>query len=78
MLAGETLLFAGVHFLGTVGTFLLPPLVIVIWAIVLMSGNKSRTGKGMLLGLLSIIAVLLLLVAACFGLLSNANFAGMH
>lgn len=36
--------------------------------------GKRRTGRGILIGLVSIAAVALLLVAACFGLLFNANF----
>jgi hypothetical protein len=55
------------------GSMLLPPLAILVWGIVLLKGDKPRQGKGMLLGLLSITAVVLLLVAACFGLVSN-NF----
>jgi hypothetical protein len=56
------------------GAFWLPPLALIVWAVVLFNQGKSRTGKGMLLGLLSIVAVLLLLVAACFGLMSNSNW----
>jgi hypothetical protein len=36
--------------------------------------NQSRTALGIGVGIGSIIGVVLLLVAACFGLLSNATF----
>lgn len=52
---------------------LLPYLLIVVLAILQYRKGKPRTGLGLMLGLLSIIAVALLLVAACFGLLSNLN-----
>ncbi|KRE89146.1 hypothetical protein ASG87_06315 [Frateuria sp. Soil773] len=67
MLLGELLVFVGGH----LGGMLLPPVAIVVWAAILLGQGRSRTGKGMFLGLLSIVAVLLLLVAACFGLVSN-------
>jgi hypothetical protein len=71
MVVGEIL----VVMTGNLGVILggigLPPLAVIVWAFVLLSQGKSRTGKGMFLGLLSVIAVLLLLVAACFGLMSN-------
>ena len=51
----------------------LPPLAIVIGAFVLLGNGKSRTGKGMFLGLLSIVAVVILLVAACFGLANGIS-----
>lgn len=58
------------NFLGAMpGLILLPPLAIAVWGIVLLNGDKPRKGKGLLLGLLSIFAVALLLVAACFGML---------
>lgn len=79
MVIGELLVFmAGRSFNGIMGGILLPPVAIVIWAVVLLGQGKARTGKGMFLGLLSIVAVLLLLVAACFGLLSNMHLGGMH
>lgn len=74
MIVGEvlvmTLILMTDSFGAILGGFLLPPLAIVVWAVVLLNGNKPRTGKGMLLGLLSIVAVVILLVAACFGLIS--------
>jgi 4-hydroxybenzoate polyprenyltransferase len=45
------------------------PVAIVI-AIILIVKGKSRTGIGIFLGLASMAAVVLLLVAACFGLVS--------
>lgn len=54
--------------------WVLPPAGILIAGIVMLNGSKPRTGKGLLLGLASILGVLLLLVAACFGLLSQSNF----
>lgn len=36
--------------------------------------GRSKTVKGVLFALLSALALLVLLVAACFGLLMNANF----
>lgn len=71
MVVGELL----VTLTGSLGAILggigLPPLAVIVWAFVLLGQGKSRTGKGMFLGLLSVIAVVLLLVAACFGLMSN-------
>jgi len=79
MVIGELLVFmAGSSFNSIMVGVLLPPVAIVIWAVVLLGQGKTRTGKGMFLGLLSIVAVLLLLVAACFGLLSNMHLGGMH
>jgi hypothetical protein len=51
--------------------WLLPYLLIVILAIVSYRKGKPRTGHGFLLGLLSIFAVALLLVAACFGMFAG-------
>jgi|KBSMisStandDraft_5_1062788.scaffolds.fasta_scaffold16906_4 hypothetical protein len=54
--------------------FLLP-WVAMIWLIVhFRKTNQPRTALGIGVGIASIIGVLLLLVAACFGLLSNTNF----
>lgn len=58
------------------GGWFVPPLVVVIWAISLINRGVRRTGKGMLLGLASVVAVVLLLVAACFGLLMMGG--GLH
>jgi hypothetical protein len=78
VLVGEGLIFGMVPFLRSATAFLLPPLAVAAWAVVLLCGDKPRTGVGMLLGLLSIAAVLLLLVAACFGLLGNMHLGNMH
>lgn len=48
---------------------LLPPAAILALGIFMLFGDSPRTGKGLLLGLASIFAVILLLVAACFGML---------
>ncbi|HZX90715.1 MAG TPA: hypothetical protein VFE67_08735 [Rudaea sp.] len=54
--------------------FLLP-WAAMIWLIVhFRKTNQPRTALGIGVGIASIIGVLLLLVAACFGLLSNTNF----
>lgn len=52
----------------------LPPVGILVWGLMLINGAKRRTGKGLLLGLASIFAVALLLIAACFGMLSHSSF----
>lgn len=71
MLVGEILVVMTGNLGIILGGMLLPPLAIVVWAVVLLNQGKSRTGKGMFLGLLSIVAVLVLLVAACFGIMSG-------
>jgi|GEM_PF-512046 len=72
VVAGEILLLLYVTpLLDAVWLLLLPPLVTAACAIVLIFRGKSRTGTGLLLGLLSIAAIVLLLVAACFGILGQ-------
>ncbi|WEN13848.1 hypothetical protein PY254_11400 [Rhodanobacter sp. AS-Z3] len=71
MIIGEMLILLTHSFGMMLGGMLLPPVAIVAWGLVLLNGSKPRTGKGLLLGLVSIVAVVLLLVAACFGLISN-------
>lgn len=56
-----------------VALWLLPYVLIIILAIIQYRKGKTRTGLGLMLGLLSMIAVALLLVAACFGMLSGFN-----
>ncbi|HET7332737.1 hypothetical protein [Dyella sp.] len=51
--------------------WLLPYLFIVVLAIFQYRKGKTRTGLGLMLGLVSMIAVALLLVAACFGMFST-------
>lgn len=60
----------GRHSDWVVSLWLLPYLLIIGLAVFLYRKGKPRTGQGLMLGLLSIIAVAVLLVAACFGLLS--------
>ncbi|GLQ93667.1 hypothetical protein [Dyella acidisoli] len=51
--------------------WLLPYVFIIAFAIWSYRKGKTRTGLGLMLGLLSMVAVALLLVAACFGMMSN-------
>jgi hypothetical protein len=60
------------------GAAVIPPLAIIVIGIVLKVRDRSRTGTGLLLGLLAFVAVAILLVAACFGLFFNGNFDNMH
>lgn len=73
MVGGEILLVMAGLGMGRLGAFWLPPLAILVGGMVMLNGDHPRTGKGMLLGLLSIVAVLLLLVAACFGLVRGID-----
>jgi Kef-type K+ transport system membrane component KefB len=51
------------------------PWIAMIWLIIhFAKKNQRRTALGIGVGIASIIGVTLLLVAACFGLLSNTNF----
>lgn len=50
-----------------------PEIACVVVAILLLIRGRTRTGLGIFLGLASIAAVALLLVAACFGLLGLGN-----
>lgn len=59
------------RFNGLMALWLLPYVLIVVLAVLAYRKGKPRTGHGFLLGLLSIFAVALLLVAACFGILSK-------
>lgn len=51
-----------------------PEAVTIVAAVVFHARGQPRTGKGILLGLASIAAVALLLVAACFGLVVSGAF----
>jgi len=51
--------------------WLLPYLSIIVLAIFQYRKGKTRTGLGLMLGLVSMIAVVLLLAAACFGMFST-------
>jgi len=53
---------------------LAPWILMIVFAVRLAGRGQSRTAKGIGVGVASILGVVLLLVAACFGLLSNANF----
>lgn len=88
MLAGIVASAAGVlfHGIGAGGigiglmslSWLLPwvgPLVVAIW---LASKGKTRTAQGIAFGFLSLFAVGLLLVAACFGILALGGSGGWH
>jgi hypothetical protein len=75
------ILFGAIAGAGGVGAglvlivLLLAPWALGIWLIVHFSRQgKPRTAKGVALGLASIFGVLVLLVSACFTLLSNTNF----
>lgn len=53
---------------------LLPWIAMVALALGLTRKGKPRTAKGVLIGIASIFGVGLLLLAACFGLLTTSNF----
>ena len=53
---------------------LTPWILMIVFAIRFATRGQSRTAAGIGVGFASIMGVALLLVAACFGLLSNANF----
>ena len=74
MVGGELLILMSGRLGIIFGGMLVPPLLILVWGIVSLARGDRRLGKGLLLGLASILAVALLLVAACFGLMSNLNF----
>ena len=55
-------------------------LVLLPWALMIglivreVARGRTRTAKGIAIGMASILGVALLLVAACFGILSTTNF----
>ena len=53
---------------------LLPWIAMVVLIVHFRNTNQPRTALGIGVGIASIIGVVVLLVAACFGLLSNTNF----
>jgi hypothetical protein len=55
-------------------TCVLPWVAMIALIVYFAKNNKPRTALGVGVGIGSIIGVLLLLVAACFGLLSGTNF----
>ncbi|HEV2606574.1 MAG TPA: hypothetical protein VGT79_01200 [Xanthomonadaceae bacterium] len=66
---------ADMIFLG-VGS--LPLVAMIVLAIWLANRGKSRSAAGVLLAFGSMIALVLLLVAACFGILATGGFGNMH
>ncbi|KGI78314.1 hypothetical protein [Oleiagrimonas soli] len=70
MIAGHLLLtpFGGLAFTP------LPEALVGVAAAVCYGKGIPRTGQGLLLGLASLLAVILLLVAACFGMLALGSF----
>jgi hypothetical protein len=53
---------------------LLPWVAMIALVVWFAKNDKPRTALGVSVGIASILGVVLLLVAACFGLLANANF----
>ncbi|MGA7295956.1 MAG: hypothetical protein WBW92_00415 [Rhodanobacteraceae bacterium] len=52
----------------------LPELIIIGLAVLMYGKGHSKTGSGLLLGLASVVAVALLLVAACFGVIGLGSY----
>ena len=73
VIGGSLLGFSLVSSFGA-AVFLVPIGICFILAFALMFRDQTRTGGGILLGLLSLAAVVLLLVAACFGMLRGTSF----
>jgi len=63
---GEVLVL---QMLNSFNMYWVPPLLTAIIGMALLFTAKRRIGIGMLLGLAAIAALILLLVAACFGLM---------
>jgi hypothetical protein len=61
---------------GFVGALLLPWLAVIALAVFFAVRGRSRTAIGIVIGIASIFAVGLLLVAACFGLIGMSG--GFH
>jgi len=66
---------ADIVFLG-VGS--LPLVALIVLAVWLANRGKSRSAAGVLLAFGSLVALVLLLVAACFGILATGGFGNMH
>lgn len=66
---------ADMVFLG-VGS--LPLVAMIVLAIWFANRGKSRSAAGVLLAFGSMVALVLLLVAACFGILATGGFGNMH
>lgn len=73
LIGGHVLMFWTTAHVTAFAAQLLPELVTLILAIYFFAVGKPRTGVGLLLGLATVFAIVLLLIAACFGLLSNAR-----
>lgn len=67
MVVGEPLSFSLSSTLTAAFPFI-PPLAIIVAGVTLLFRTGSRTGTGLLLGLATVLATLVLLAAACFGL----------
>jgi hypothetical protein len=65
----------GVVFIG-VGS--LPLVAMIVLAIWFANRGQSRSAAGVLLAFGSMVALILLLVAACFGILATGGFGNMH
>jgi hypothetical protein len=65
----------GVLFLGVGSMPLVAMIVLAIW---FANRGKSRSAAGVLLAFGSMVALVLLLVAACFGILATGGFGNMH
>ncbi|MGA9335786.1 MAG: hypothetical protein WBV39_16010 [Rudaea sp.] len=70
VVVGHVLLFAA----GTIAALFLPELVVIVVGVVYAAQGKTRAAGGVFIGLATVFAVALLLVAACFGLMSGADF----
>ena len=70
VVVGHVLLFAA----GTLAARFLPELVVIILGVVFAVQGKTRAAGGVFIGIATILAVALLLVAACFGLMSTGSF----
>lgn len=61
---------------GVVGILVLPWIAVIALAVFFAVRGRPRTALGIVIGIASIIAVALLLVAACFGLIGMSG--GFH
>jgi len=68
---------AGLNFIF-IGIGMLPLFAMIALAIWFNSRGKTRAARGVWLALGSVFALILLLVAACFGLLLTGAFGNMH
>jgi len=77
MVVGEPSAFLLANVIGIVSVYF-PPLAIIVTGVTLLFRTGSRTGTGLLLGLVSVVAVSVLLAAACFGLFYRGHLGNMH